>query len=331
MKRSKTLSSIGEWGLLSRLLPRLPGAGDKRFLVGPGDDAAVFRAGPGTAAWVFTTDMLVEGVHFDLRWTSAEDLGWKALAVNLSDLAAMGGVRPAFGVVSMGLPPSLPARFVDDLYRGLSALCRRTGFSLAGGDTVRAAQVTLSIAALGELPKGRRPLTRDGAKPGDILMTTGTLGDAAAGLMILQRKGRARTAAEKFLTRRLLRPMPRLDLSAPIAAVPGVTAMMDASDGLWRSAWWIARASGAGARVEMDRLPLSPALKAWAKDRRQAEEKALSGGEDYELVLTARPAAARRLEARGWARPVGRIEADHGVRVYSHGQPRSVPHGFEHF
>ena len=196
---------------------------------------------------------------------------------------------------------------------------------------MRSPVLTISIAALGELPKGRRPLTRGGAKPGDLLMVTGTLGDAAAGLdLLMKRKGRG--SGDAPLKRRLLRPVPRLDVSARIAAVPGVTAMMDSSDGLWRSAWWIAKASKAGVRIETELLPLSPALRAWA--RRAGEDpadKALSGGEDYELVLTARPAAARRLEARGWARLVGRIEADHGVRVFSNGQPRSVPHGFEHF
>ena len=366
-------------------MPRLPDAGDRRFLVGPGDDAAVFIARPGMAAWAITTDMLVEGVHFDLRWTSAEDLGWKALAVNLSDLAAMGDVRPALGVVAAGLPPSLPVGFVDGFYRGLGKLARRYGFSLAGGDTVRSDRLVVSLAVLGELPKGRRPLTRAGARPGDELMVTGTLGDAAAGLEILKAfqvnrgsesrvgrdfkkaslpfvrggLGRGRDSAssekalppphplltkeggmnfgtvsnsERFLVHRLLRPEPRVELAAKIACVPGVTAMIDSSDGLWRSSLILAGASHVGVRIETERLPLSPALVRWAsRGKRDARELALAGGEDYELVLTARPAAARRLASRGWAKALGRVVAGGGVRAVTEGRTRSVPHEFEHF
>ncbi len=317
--------------MLDRLLPRLPGLRDKRFLVGPGDDAAVFRGRPGTKAWAVTTDILVEGVHFDLRWTSGADLGWKALAVNLSDLAAMGSVRPALGVIALGLPPGTTVSFVDDFYKGLGDLARRHGFALAGGDTVRADKLTVSWAVLGEASGGRL-LRRDGARPGDVLMATGTLGGAAAGLEILSGRRKVRTPGEKKLIGRLLRPEPRLDLAAKIAAVPGVTAMTDSSDGLWRSAFLLARASGAGMRIEAERLPVSPALTAWARAaRRDPADFALAGGEDYELVLTARPSAARHLEREGFARPVGRVEKGRGVSVHSYGRPRRVPHEFEHF
>lgn len=316
----RSLKDVGEWGMLKRLLPRLPGLDKKRCLVGPGDDAAVFRARPGTAAWVFTTDMLVEGVHFDLRWTTPEDLGFKALAVNLSDLAAMGRVRPSVGVVSAGLPPSLPADFAERFYRGMAPLARRHEFVPVGGDTVRSDRVVVSVAVLGELPRGARPLTRSGARPGDVLMVTGTLGDAAAGLDILRKRGKGRvpllTSDENFLVRRLLRPEPRIDLAGKIAGLSGVTAMMDCSDGARRSAQLIADASGVGVTLEADLLPVSSELFRWAgsgKDR--ARELALVGGEDYELVLAARPPAARLLSGRGWARPIGRVVRGRGVNV----------------
>ena len=342
-----TLARVGEWRLLEKLVPRLPGAKDPRFLVGPGDDAAVFRARPGTAAWVVTTDMLVEGVHFDLRWTSPEDLGWKSLAVNLSDLAAMGGARPALAVIAAGLPASTPVAFVERFYRGLGLLARRYGLAVAGGDTVRSDKMVISPAVLGEWPRGRRILRRSGARAGDVLMATGTLGDAAAGLKILQSRGTGilpalsaagktvhgqdarATEAERFLARRLLRPLPRLDLAAKIAAVPGVTAMMDSSDGLRRSARILSRASGAGIRIESDLLPLSPSLRVWAG--KKASGFALFGGEDYELVLTARPRAARALEERGWARPIGHVTAGREVKVVPDIPGRSAAYGFEHF
>ena len=343
----RTLARVGEWGLLEKLVPRLPGAGDRRFLVGPGDDAAVFRARPGTNAWVVTTDMLVEGVHFDLRWTSPEDLGWKSLAVNLSDLAAMGGVRPAVAVIAAGLPASTAVSFVERFYRGLGKLARRCGLAVAGGDTVRSDMVVISPAVLGELPRGRRVLRRSGARAGDVLMATGTLGDAAAGLKILQSRGRGilpalsaagktahgqdarAAAAERFLARRLLRPEPRLDLAGKISQVPGVTAMMDSSDGLWRSARILARASGVGIRIESDLLPISPSLRSWAG--KKASGFALFGGEDYELILTAGPRAARALEERGWARAVGQVTAGREVKVVPDIPGRSAAYGFEHF
>jgi thiamine-monophosphate kinase len=145
-------------------------------------------------------------------------------------------------------------------------------------------------------------------------------------------KGAPRTAAEKFLARRLLRPVPRLDLSGRIAATPGVTAMMDSSDGLWRSVVLMARASGLGAVIDAERVPASAALTAWCRAAgKDPADFTLAGGEEYELVLAVRPAAARRLERLGIARPLGRLMKGRNVGVHSNGKPRSIPHEFEHF
>lgn len=320
------MGDLGEWGLLKSLLPKLSKNLSPHVLLGPGDDAALIRFGREVLA--ITTDMLVDGVHFRKGWTPAEALGHKTLAVNLSDLAAMGDVEPTVGVLSAGIPPETPASYMDGFYRGFARLARRHGFELVGGDTVRADRLTFSLTALGRV---RGPIfKRSGARVGDALMVTGTLGDAAAGLAILEKKGRSQPREREFLCRRLLRPEPRLTWARQLAETGGVTACLDSSDGFWRSVAILGESSGVGAEVWADRLPLSPALRKWAGDR--AEDFALVGGEDYELVFTARPALARRIESLGFARVVGEmVSARRGVRAFHEGRPREVPPGFEHF
>lgn len=321
------MGGLGEWFFLKKLLPSLSKGLSKQVLVGPGDDAAVVRLGREQLA--MTTDMLVEGVHFRRTWGSAEDLGHKVLAVNLSDLAAMGDVTPWVGVLSAGIGPQTPLSFINGFYRGFSRLARKYGFELVGGDTVRANRLTFSLTALGRV-RGAI-FKRSGARAGDALMVTGTLGDAAAGLIFLEKqKGSGQPKHTNFLCRRLLRPEPRLEWARRLARFRGVTACLDSSDGFWRSVCLLAEASMVGVEVWADRLPLSRALQSWAGDR--AENLALVGGEDYELVFAARPAMARRIESMGFARVVGKIvPARRGVTAYHDGRRREVPPGFEHF
>lgn len=326
-RRGPTLGDWGEWGWLSRLLPGLSRGAPKRVVLGPGDDAALLRLGGET--WAITTDMLVDGVHFRSRWTSGEELGHKTLAVNLSDLAAMGDVAPGFGVLSAGFPPRTPGSFLTGFYRGFRRLADRVGFALVGGDTVRADRITVSLAALGRVRRSDRVFRRDAARAGDLLMVTGTLGDAQAGLAIAERGARPRTADERFLLRRFKRPAPRLDEAARLARA-GVRAGMDVSDGLWRSVRLLAEASGLGAEVWMERLPISGALRRWAG--RSAARRALVGGEDYELLLAASPSIARRAERACGAVVVGRVTPRaSGVRAYENNVEREAPAGFEHF
>jgi thiamine-monophosphate kinase len=268
--------------------------------------------------------MMVEKVHFDLAWTSGEDLGHKIVAINLSDLAAMGDVDPFFGVISLGVDPSIPVDFVDGFYGGVREISRRYGFDIVGGDTVRSKEVLVSLTAVGRMGPGGQPLKRSGARPGDILMCTGTLGDASAGLKILQR-GKAKTAKERFLVQRFLRPEPRLVLAKSLARSGGVTSMMDISDGLWQSVAILCRSSGVGAEVETGALPVTSLF--------VSQDMALVGGEDYELLLTARPSVAGTLESHGWAKPIGRIlSQNQKITCFRNGKKiRRVPHGFKHF
>ncbi len=323
----KTVGSLGEWKWLAGLLPGLSRDLSRRVVLGPGDDAALVRAG--RAWWAVTTDMLVEGVHFRRRWTSGVDLGFKALAVNLSDLAAMGDVRPLFGVVSAGLPPGTPVAYIKDFYRGFRALSRRHGFDLVGGDTVRADRLTVTVTAVGRVRRKDRIFRRETARPGDVLLVTGTLGDAAAGLRILERGRPVRSADERFLVRRFRRPTPRFDDARRLAAA-GVRAGLDNSDGLWRSVRLLGEASGTGAEVHLERLPISAPLARWAGAK--ALNLALAGGEDYELIVAASPAVARRIVRRGWAVAVGEIPARRAAfTLFQNGRPREAPSGFEHF
>ncbi len=333
------MGRVGEWGLLKSLLPRLSKGLSKNVLVGPGDDAALVRIGGEVVA--ITTDMLVEGVHFRSEWGTGADLGHKTLAVNLSDLAAMGDVEPTVGVLSAGLPASTPVAYVGDFYRGFSRLARRHGFELVGGDTVRSDRMTFSLTVLGRV-RGR-VFKRSGARVGDALMVTGTLGDAGAGLALLDRpsftvpgvgkkKGRSSLNGpeRRFLVSRLLRPTPRLEWARRLARTGAVTACLDSSDGFWKSVTLLSDSSRVGVEVYAERLPLSPALCRWAGDR--AVGMSLAGGEDYELVFTARRESARRIESMGFARVVGSIvPAARGVKAYQNGRPREVPSVFEHF
>ncbi len=327
-----SLEGLGEFGLLESLgvfratLP--PG------WVGPGDDTAVIPRGAG--ATLFTTDCLVEGVHFRRSTTGAADLGYRAVAVNVSDVAAMGG-RPLAFTVSLALPRETPEDWVRDLHAGMREAGEQFGCPLVGGDTVSGPLVFLSVALLGESPAGG-PLLRSGARAGDDLFVTGTLGDSAAGLLLLESGAADAGAFAPTLVARHRRPSPRLALAGRLA--DGLaTAMIDVSDGLLQDLSHLLAASAVGATLWREQLPLSGALQAAAPAlERDPAELALGGGEDYELLFTAPPgrrtavfqAAAR--EASPLAR-IGTVEAAPGTRLTAGGEPVPLPArgGFDHF
>jgi thiamine-monophosphate kinase len=256
-------------------------------VIGIGDDAAVLE--PPTGQGVLTTDLLVEGVHFERSTISARDLGAKAITVNVSDVAAM-GASPRAALASVALPPDVDASWVMELYGGMRDACAEYALSLVGGDTNRAELMVVCVTVAGDVPPGRA-VGRDGARPGDVVVVTGSLGAAAGGLA-LSRASAATTA--EALSRPWGRPL--LDaLERPIARVGegqllsrcGATAMMDLSDGLAKDLSRLCRASGVGARVELAAVPIAPALREGAAALGvDALALALGGGEDYELVAT---------------------------------------------
>jgi thiamine-monophosphate kinase len=301
------LSEVGEFGLIDRLAALLGNAPEGEVWVG--DDAAVLRAPGGTI--LFTADLLVEDVHFDLRWTDPEDLGYKAIAVNCSDVAAMGGT-PRRALVSLGVRPGIDLAVLESLYRGMRACSDRFGMAVVGGDVSRAGALVISVALLGN-PAGRRVIERRGARAGDAICVTGTLGAAAAGFRLL----RAGLPAREDLRSAHLRPTPRVrEVEVLRRFLP--SAMIDVSDGFGADLTHLCTASAVGAVVDAARLPIVDA--SGLGDGLDPLELALSGGEDYELCFTipadrAAPAAAEVLARTGTAvHVVGEIRpAEEGI------------------
>jgi thiamine-monophosphate kinase len=318
--RRATGREPGEFDLIARFTRALPLAG-RGVLVGPGDDAAVLRPAPGEDL-VATVDAVVEGVHFDRRFAPA-DIGWKALAVNLSDLAAM-GARPVGALVALGLPRGTPAATVRGVARGLGACARGFDTPVVGGNVTRADALSLTVTVLGAVPEGRA-LLRSGARPGDVVAVTGTIGDAALGLA---------PGAPAALARRQRRPTPRI--AAGRALRPLVRAAIDVSDGLVQDLGHLCRASGVGARIGAADLPLSEAYRRAARRLADPLAAALGGGEDYELVVALPPAnlaAARAAAARVGVSltAVGRFVRGRGVRVVgARGEVVRAPAGHDH-
>jgi thiamine-monophosphate kinase len=299
---------MSELALIERIAARARTRGGTEL--GIGDDAALLSVG-GTA--VVTQDLLVEGVHFRRATTGARDLGHKALAVNLSDLAAM-AAEPVAALVGLCVPPGgLGDDEVDDLYAGMEELAARHAITVAGGDVSSGPALVLAVTAVGRVAEEVPPVLRSGGRPGDVLCVTGSLGASAAGLLILERPeladGLAAGVADRLRAAHL-RPEPRLAAGRALAR-SGARAMLDVSDGLALDALRLARASGARAVLEPEALPLADGVAEVASAAgREARRLAASEGEDYELLAAIPPSAleAARREAPCPLTPVGRLE-----------------------
>jgi thiamine-monophosphate kinase len=310
---------MGEFELLAALRERLPEPGAKVRL-GSGDDAAVTVPGGATATSV---DALVEGVHFRRETASLRQIGRKAISTALSDLAAM-GAEPGEAYVVLGVPEETSEAELLELGEGLAEVTRETGTTLAGGDISRAPVLTLAVTVVGHAPRPEDFVTRAGARPGDVLVVTGRLGGAAAGLLLLEEAepGALDLADADALRRRQLDPTPRLAAGRALAAA-GATAMIDISDGLAGDAGHVAAASGALLVIDAEALPIAPGVEAVAAAAgRDPLELAVSGGEDYELLAALPPdVVASAREALGAAgtplTAIGKVEGadDAGVRA----------------
>ena len=266
----RAVSEIGEQGLLDLLSARLrpPPAGS----VWSGDDAAVVDIPPGRA--VLTTDTIVEGIDFRLDTFGPHDIGWKAMVINVSDVAAM-AATPLYALATISIRRDVPVELFEGVADGLFEAAEEFGVYVVGGDMSEASELSVGVTLIG-LP-GERTLTRDGAKPGDAICVTGELGGAAAGLLALERRIDAPGAIE-----RQRRPRPRV-LEARAAAQAGATAMIDLSDGLARDLGHVLKASGAGCDVDIDAIPVHPEVASIEADARGV---AVLGGEDFELLFT---------------------------------------------
>jgi thiamine-monophosphate kinase len=293
---------------------------------GIGDDAAVLRL---AAPVLVTTDVLVEGVHFKRDWGTPRQLGRKAFVTAASDIAAMGG-RSVFALIDLRAPASTAVVDLDGIYRGFRDTATRAGTRLVGGNTCRAAALSIGVTLLGEAPNGW--VGRDGCRPGDDLFVSGTLGLAGLGLRLLRRRRGARGPA----VRRFLEPPSRLVLAQGLARLGGLGGMIDVSDGCLRDLGHLCAASRVGAVVDAGRLPLAATYRRLCGDDLAL---ALTAGEDYELLFSARPGLRRRLIALARARRcpltrIGRIVArPEGVRVLGAGgrELRFAAAGHDHF
>jgi thiamine-monophosphate kinase len=278
---------MGEFELLAKVRERLPAPGP-RVRVGSGDDAAVTVPGGATATSV---DAVVDGVHFRRERSDLATIGRKALAAALSDLAAM-GAEPGEAYVVLGVPPDLGEPECLELLDGIAALAAATGTTLAGGDLTRAPALTLAVTVVGHAPSPERFVSRGGARPGDLLVLTGEIGGAAAGLLLLDDPGLGAELPDETaerLRRRQLDPTPRLRAGRALAAA-GASAMIDLSDGLGGDAAHLAESSGVGVRIDAASLPLAKGVaEVAAAAGLEPLELACSGGEDYELLAAIPP------------------------------------------
>ena len=308
-------------------------------ILGIGDDAAVIRHRAGFDT-VVTADLLVEGIDFELGTggATARDVGHKALAVSLSDVAAM-GARPTMCLLSVGVTRERwRARFLEEFYEGVGPLAERYGVSVVGGDLSRTPErVVVDSVVLGEVRKGRAVL-RSGALAGDQIFVTGSLGGAAAGLRVLRERaaGPRLKRAGQGLVKRQLRPEPRVEWGRLLCEEKLATAMIDLSDGLSSDLAHLCRESGVGASVEAESLPLDPLLKSLSLTETESLSLALDGGEDFELLFTVAPRRASRVPAElGGVRVtrVGEVTDDPSrLTLVREGRARPLrPRGFEHF
>ena len=337
------VSDTGERALIDRIRRRVPPA-PAHLVVGIGDDAAV-AAGDRGALQVLTTDALVEGIHFDRRFSSPSDIGFKALAVNISDVAAMGGA-PRLALLSLMLPASTTLGDIDGLLDGLLELAAAAGVTLAGGNITRSpGPLVVDVTVAGSV-RPRKLLVRSGGRAGDSLYVTGSIGAAAAGLGWLRAQddeGRGRIArpADPSLAEcvaRHCRPEPRARIGALLGRNRAASACMDLSDGLADAIAQVACASGLGAKIEAATLPVHPGAHAWfAAQGRDPVEASVAGGDDYELLFSVPRRRRGRLravirEARGVPiTRIGELTADRSIGFDRDGRSEPLPAGFVHF
>jgi len=324
----------GEHDLIAAIRARLP-ENPAWLAIGIGDDAAVVEP-PRGALEILTTDAIVEGIHFDRRFSSARDIGWKALAVNLSDIAAMGGT-PRLALLSLGLPADFSKTDTDGLLDGFLALAAEARVTLAGGNITRSpGPLLVDVTAMG-FARRRHILTRAGAKPGDDVFVTGDIGAATAGLSWL-RAGTTDDGTMNGCADRHRRPLPRVRIGTILGRNRAATACMDLSDGLADAARQVAAASGVGMRLDASALPISDAARNWfAHSGVDPVDAACAGGDDYELLFTVprrrrgRLATVTRQSQGIPVTRIGVVTAEPDVLLVAGDHVRPLPEGFAHF
>jgi thiamine-monophosphate kinase len=330
----KVSEAGGEYAIIELAREASRGLAGRALDLGIGDDAALVRFGDQTV--IVTCDILVESVHFRTDWASPFEVGWKSAAVNISDIAAMGGV-PQYAFVSIGVPDA-DFDFVSGFYDGLRSACERWTSTIAGGDTARSDAIVVNITWLGDL-SGSPAILRSGARPGDALMVTNCLGDSLAGLNLLQAHGQeGARAISTGLVDAHLKPIPRVEAARAAAGTGAVHAMMDLSDGLAADLTKLCAASGVGARVDSENMPVSDELRSVCQNYCwKPSELACVGGEDYELLMAVDPSRVNEVRAAvrctgSEMTVIGEILDGDQIRVVGPGGVESdLPDSWEHF
>lgn len=336
------MNEPGEFDLIDRFRSRLK-FHSPRVSIGIGDDCAVYQGGAGKYQ-IITTDALIENIHFKISTTTPVLLGRKALSVNISDIAAMGGV-PHLALVTLGIPKTLPVKFLDNLYKGMNQVCKEYKIEIAGGDTTASpSHLFINITIVGEVGK-KQLITRTGAEPGDKIFVTGTPGESALGLKLLsssRKKWKGSIHLQKKMIKAHLDPVPRLAESQMLAkSSRRITSMIDISDGLAQDLLHICKGSNVGALIREDWLPKSPALKSLTSlNELRILDFILAGGEDYELLFTLKSEDVRKIinqfkKAKITITQIGEV-TDHPQKVTllnNDGNSQSLKKlsGFDHF
>ena len=324
----KTVEKLGEFGLIKFI--KKHNTKPKKYhniYLDIGDDCFSFN--PHTKSkYIVTTDILIENIHFKRDWATAKQIGQKAIEVNVSDIASMGNSKPLYAFISLGIPKNISVDFVKELFNSIKNTCDKYGIHLSGGDTVGAKDITISVTLAGICDK---PISRAGAKNGDLIFVTGTFGDSVAGLEILSKAKKNLTSCERNLIKKHLVPQARLKEANLISKAIKITSMTDSSDGLFKSIELLTE--NKGAVINMEKIPLSQNLiKYTNKDYNKLYNCALFGGEEFELVFTINKKDKTKLEKLlPNVTCIGYIN-NGKVTYLQNGKPKKVKYnGYKHF
>lgn len=325
----KTIEKLGEFGLIDYIKKHNTKPTNRHnIFLDIGDDCFSFNSHT-NSKYIVTTDILIENIHFKREWATPQQIGQKAIEVNVSDIASMGNAKPLYAFISMGIPKNTPIDFVKELFSSIKNTCNKYDIHLSGGDTVCAKDITISITLIGICYE--KPISRTGAKNGDLIFVTGTFGDSCAGLEILSQNKNNLTIYEKNLIKKHLVPQARLKQANLISQNIKITSMTDSSDGLFKSIELLTQ--NKGAVINMENIPLSKNLiKYTGKYYNKLYNYALFGGEEFELVFTIDKKNKNKLEKLlPSATCIGYI--NNGKVVYlQNGKAKSIKYnGYKHF
>ena len=327
--KTKTIEKIGEFGLIEFIKKHnTKPKKHHNIYLDIGDDCFSFNPHK-NSKYVVTTDILIENIHFKRQWATPQQLGQKAIEVNVSDIASMGNAKPLYAFISLGVPKSISIDFVKQLFNSIKNTCNKYGIHLSGGDTVCAKDITISVTLIGICYD--KPVSRTGAKIGDLIFVTGTFGDSCAGLDILSNRGKILKDYEKNLIKKHLVPQARLKEANLISKNITVTSMTDSSDGLFKSIELLTEKKGAV--INMEEIPLSKNLIKYAnKDYNKLYNYALFGGEEFELVFTINKKDKNKLEKLlPSATCIGYIN-NSKVMYLQNGKQKNIKYnGYKHF